>query len=62
MKECNKCEHFLKIDKKVETGECRRFPPTMRSFDDTDRFPVVWDTDGCGEFKKISKIKGGKQK
>lgn len=52
-KQCEHCVHF-RIESGDETGECRRYPPTLFCGEDASwsAFPRVAPVTWCGEFTR----------
>lgn len=53
---CVNCKHYRPLSEQVtDQGECRRYPPMLAYFADTDEtetaFPEVSEDTYCGEFK-----------
>lgn len=55
MPSCKTCSFFL-IEPKDDLGFCRRYPPTLINIEDEldSVFPVVAESDWCGEFHRFS--------
>lgn len=57
MFQCQACRFFRREEDRKATGLCRRHPPIVpqglgdRFHPDLAIFPIVFDTDWCGEFE-----------
>lgn len=51
--ECRECIYWYRKGR-IDTGECRRYPPIAQGIRPADLFywPHTEDIDWCGEFKK----------
>ena len=55
---CENCCFYAKYSFVGTYSECRRYPPTMYSWEDYDsRFPIIQSDYWCGEFKEKIKEK-----
>lgn len=53
---CEHCRHFQRSS--VNRGKCRANPPSIQA-DGKTRFPRVWLTDWCANFKPILEANNG---
>jgi len=52
---CVNCKHFKQYSLDDDRGDCRRHAPVY-SVHGTPRWPIVVETDWCGDFEKNENI------